>query len=49
VFTDWLLEQVRAAEIRVNPRYGAFEETSGQVIARTESTPSPPPEVQVQP
>lgn len=49
VFTDWLLEQVRAAEIRVNPRYGAFEETSGQVIARTESSPSPPPEVQVQP
>jgi foldase protein PrsA len=48
VFNEWLLEQVRGAEVRVNPRYGYFDGASGQVIPRTATTPSPPP-VQVVP
>ena len=47
-FRDWLLEQIAAAEIRVNPRYGLFDEQSGAVIPRTSTTPSPPP-VQLEP
>jgi foldase protein PrsA len=48
VFSTWLLERIREAEIRVNPRYGAFDDRSGQVIPRTSSTPEPPP-VQLEP
>lgn len=47
-FRDWLLEQVAAADIQVNPRYGLFDEQSGAVIPRTATTPSPPP-VQLEP
>ncbi|MGH2675112.1 MAG: peptidylprolyl isomerase [Actinomycetota bacterium] len=49
VFTDWLLERVEAAEIRVNPRYGTFDDRTGAVIARTRSTPAPAPSVQLEP
>jgi foldase protein PrsA len=45
VYTDWLLEQVRLAEIRVNPRYGAFDEERAQVIPRRSTTPEPPVQV----
>ena len=48
VFSNWLLQRVREAEIRVNPRYGAFDDRSGQVIPRTASSPEPPP-VQLEP
>lgn len=47
-FGEWLLERVAAAEIRVNPRYGLFDEETGAVVPRTATTPSPPP-VQVAP
>jgi len=49
VFTEWLLERVKAAEIRVNPRYGAFDQSSGAVIPRRRSSPAPAPSVQLQP
>ncbi len=49
VFTDWLIEQVQGAEIRVNPRYGYFDETSGSVLERTSTSPLPVPSIQLQP
>jgi parvulin-like peptidyl-prolyl isomerase len=49
VFTDWLLERVDAADIRVNPRYGAFDERTGTVVARRRSSPAPAPSVQIEP
>jgi foldase protein PrsA len=49
VFADWLVGQVRSAEIRVNPRYGYFDERTGAVAPRTRSTPAPAPSVQLQP
>jgi hypothetical protein len=49
VFTEWLLERLRAAEIRVNPRYGAFDQDSGAVIPRRRSSPAPAPSVQLEP
>lgn len=49
VFTDWLLGRVQTAEIRVNPRYGFFDEDSGSVVERTSSSPLPVPSIQLQP
>jgi foldase protein PrsA len=49
VFTEWLLELVEAAEIRVNPRYGAFDQATGAVIPRRRSSPAPAPSVQLEP
>jgi parvulin-like peptidyl-prolyl isomerase len=49
VFTEWLLGRVEAADIRVNPRYGAFDERTGTVIARRRSSPAPAPSVQIEP
>ena len=49
VFTDWLLERVARAEIRVNPRYGYYDEATGAVLERTSSTPLPGPSVQLAP
>lgn len=49
VFTDWLIEHVQAAEIRVNPRYGYFDEASGSVLERTSTSPLPVPSIQLQP
>lgn len=49
VFTDWLIASLQAAEIRVNPRYGYFDEASGSVLERTSTTPLPVPSVQLQP
>lgn len=49
VFTEWLLEGLSSAEIRVNPRYGAFDEASGAVIPRRRSSPAPTPSVQLEP
>ena len=49
VFTEWLLDRVRSAEIRVNPRYGFFDEESGSVIERTATSPLPVPSIQLQP
>jgi parvulin-like peptidyl-prolyl isomerase len=43
VFTDWLTEQLSTAEIRVNPRYGAFDAETGSVIERRATTPEAPP------
>lgn len=48
IFSEWLGERVRAAEIQVNPRYGTFDEESGQVIERTASSPEPTP-IQLEP
>jgi foldase protein PrsA len=45
VFTTWLLGRVGGAEIRVNPRYGYFDEASGQVLERTSTSPEPPVQV----
>ncbi|MGH2740806.1 MAG: peptidylprolyl isomerase [Actinomycetota bacterium] len=47
-FSEWLLERLQVSEIRVNPRYGAFDRQSGQVIERRATTPEPP-EVQLEP
>jgi foldase protein PrsA len=47
VFTDWLLGRLEETEIRVNPRYGYFDQASGQVVERTAT--SPEPAVQVTP
>jgi len=33
VFTEWLLDRVRDAEIRVNPSYGVFDSETGEVVA----------------
>jgi foldase protein PrsA len=49
VFTDWLLARVGQAEVRVNPRYGLFDEQTGTVVEKTSSTPLPEPSVQVEP
>lgn len=49
VFTEWLLDRVQSAEIRVNPRYGFFDEESGSVIERTATSPLPVPSIQLQP
>ncbi len=48
VFQRWLREQVLAAEIRVNPRYGIFDPEVGQVVSRTATTPGVEP-VQLEP
>lgn len=45
VFVEWLLEQARGAEIRVNPRYGVYDDDAGQVVPRTATTPEPGPQV----
>jgi foldase protein PrsA len=45
VFTDWLVQRLEDSEIRVNPRYGYFDERSGQVIERTATTPEAPVQV----
>lgn len=49
VFTEWLIERVQVAEIRVNPRYGYFDERTGAVAPRTRSSPPPAPAVQLEP
>jgi peptidyl-prolyl cis-trans isomerase C len=49
VFRDWLLSRIAQAEIRVNPRYGFFDERNGIVVPRTATTPEPQPSVQVAP
>ncbi len=49
VFTDWLIEQVKGADVRVNPRYGNFDEASGSVRERTSTSPLPAPSIQLQP
>ena len=49
VFTDWLLGRLELAEVRVNPRYGYFDEASGSVLERTSTSPLPTPQVQLQP
>jgi parvulin-like peptidyl-prolyl isomerase len=49
VFTDWLIEQVQGAEIRVNPRYGYFDDATGSVRERTSTSPLPVPSIQLQP
>lgn len=48
-FRAWLLERIEGAEIRVNPRYGLFDESTGVVIPRTATSPTPEPPVQVEP
>lgn len=49
VFTDWLLERIQTAEVRVNPRYGYFDEESGSVLERRSTSPLPIPSIQLQP
>jgi parvulin-like peptidyl-prolyl isomerase len=45
VFTDWLVGRLKDAEVRVNPRYGYFDQATGQVIERTATTPEAPVQV----
>jgi foldase protein PrsA len=40
-FTRWLLGRIRSADILVNPRYGALDERTGDVVERRSSTPEP--------
>jgi parvulin-like peptidyl-prolyl isomerase len=40
-FTQWLLEQIRRADILVNPRYGVLDERTGDVIERRSTTQEP--------
>jgi foldase protein PrsA len=47
-FTQWLLEQIRTADILVNPRYGALNERTGDVVERR-STTQEPDQVQLTP
>jgi parvulin-like peptidyl-prolyl isomerase len=49
VFTDWLLESLKTSEVRVNPRFGYYDEESGSVLERTSSSPLPVPSIQLQP
>jgi parvulin-like peptidyl-prolyl isomerase len=49
LFTEWLFGRIRSSEIRVNPRYGYFDEDAGAVLERTSSTPLPRPSVQLAP
>ncbi len=49
VFTEWLMERLKGAEVRVNPRYGTFDERTGRVVERRSTTPLPAPSVQVFP
>ena len=49
VFTGWLLQRLKGSEVRVNPRYGAFDETTGRVVERRSTTPLPSPSVQLFP
>ena len=41
VFTEWLMERLGLAEVRVNPRYGLFDEATGTVIERRSTSPAP--------
>jgi parvulin-like peptidyl-prolyl isomerase len=41
VFGEWLLSQVRQAEIRVNPSYGIFDPESGEVVSSRAGGPGP--------
>ena len=47
VFGRWLLGRLREAEVRVNPRYGVFDERSGQVVERRSTADQP--DVQLSP
>jgi hypothetical protein len=49
VFTEWLLGRLQTAEVRVNPRYGVFDEQSGSILERTATSPLPVPTIQLQP
>jgi parvulin-like peptidyl-prolyl isomerase len=49
VFTEWLLDRLQVAEVRVNPRYGTFDEESGSIRDRTSTSPLPVPNIQLQP
>jgi parvulin-like peptidyl-prolyl isomerase len=49
LFAQWLFGQLRRADIRVNPRYGYFDQDAGAVLERRSSTPLPTPSVQLAP
>lgn len=49
VFTQWLLDRLQTAEVRVNPRYGFYDEESGSIRDRTSTSPLPVPTIQLQP
>ncbi|MGH2677976.1 MAG: peptidylprolyl isomerase, partial [Actinomycetota bacterium] len=49
LFTQWLFGRLSLAEIRVNPRYGYFDQDSGAVLERTSTSPEPRPSVQLVP
>jgi foldase protein PrsA len=40
-FNSWLTKQASAASIKVNPRYGTFDKSTGRVVAVNSTTPSP--------
>jgi foldase protein PrsA len=42
-FSKWLLGRIRTADILVNPRYGALDEETGEVVERRSTTPEPEP------
>lgn len=49
VFTEWLLARLQTSDVRVNPRYGVFDEESGSIRERTSTSPVPAPTIQLQP
>ncbi|HUG87839.1 MAG TPA: peptidylprolyl isomerase [Actinomycetota bacterium] len=44
-FRGWMLERLRSLTVRVNPRYGTFDQETGEVVARNATTPLPGPQV----
>ncbi|HEX6208574.1 MAG TPA: peptidylprolyl isomerase [Actinomycetota bacterium] len=44
VFREWMLERLRSLTVRVNPRYGTFDEDTGEVVERRATTPLPGPQ-----
>ncbi|MCA1727170.1 MAG: peptidyl-prolyl cis-trans isomerase [Actinobacteria bacterium] len=47
VFSTWLADQVRQADIRVNPRYGRLDVASGRIVepATTDENATPEPQL----
>lgn len=45
IFMEWMLDRLRSLTVRVNPRYGTFDEETGEVVPRNATTPLPGPQV----
>lgn len=44
-FRQWMLGRLRSLTVRVNPRYGTFNDETGEVVPRTATTPLPGPQI----